>query len=312
MRVAFMGTPEFAVPPLQALLDAGYDVVGVFSQPDKPRGRGHKLSACPVKALAVERGVPVFQFERLRGKDGVTALRALEPDVCVTAAFGQILSKRLLDIPRLGTLNIHASLLPKYRGPAPINWCIAMGERETGITIMYTDESVDTGDIALSRVVQIGEAETAGELSARLACLGAVLLIEALAALERGALPRVPQNHSIATHYPKLTKESGQIDWSKPAAEIARMVRGFNPWPGAYTMFCNASIKIWTARAVCAASTEPGEVILADPKKGLIVACGEGALEIITLQSPGGRQLDAQAYLRGNPIPLGTASVNER
>jgi len=312
MRVAFMGTPEFAVPPLRALLDAGYDVFGAFTQPDKPRGRGHKLSACPVKALAVERGVPVFQIERLRGKDGVAALRALEPDVCVTAAFGQILSKRLLDIPRLGTLNVHASLLPKYRGPAPINWCIAMGERETGITIMYTDEGVDTGDIALSRAVQIGEAETAGELSARLACLGAELLVEALAALERGALPRVPQDHSIATHYPKLTKESGRIDWTKPAVEITRMVRGFNPWPGAYTMLDGAPIKIWMARAVSTASAEPGEVILADPKKGLTVACGEGALENIALQAPGGKQMDAQAYLRGNPIPTGTVFINER
>jgi methionyl-tRNA formyltransferase len=177
---------------------------------------------------------------------------------------------------------------------------------------MHTDERVDTGDIAISRVVQIGEMETAGELSARLSYLGAELLVEALTALENGALPRTPQDHSLATHHPKLTKEAGHIDWTKPAVEISRMVRGFNPWPGAYTALDGAPLKIWLARAVCAESAEPGAIILADPKRGLIAACGEGALEIITLQAPGGRQMDARAYIRGNPLQLGTVLNSER
>jgi methionyl-tRNA formyltransferase len=176
---------------------------------------------------------------------------------------------------------------------------------------MYTDEGVDTGDIAISRAIQIGEMETAGDLNARLARLGAALLVEALTALERGVLPRTPQNHLHATHYPKLTNDSGRINWCKPAVEIARMVRGFNPWPGAHTLRDGAFFKIWLARAVCAKVAEPGEIIIADPKKGLVVACGEGALEITMLQAPGGRQMDARAYLRGNPLLPGTVLRSE-
>ena len=307
MRIVFMGTPEFAVPSLRALLDAGYDVAGAFTQPDRPSGRGNELTACPVKLLAEARGVPVYQFERIRRREGREALAALKPDLCVTAAFGQILSQRLLDIPPLGTVNVHASLLPKYRGAAPINWCIAMGERETGVTIMMTDAGIDTGDMILARSTPIGELETAGELTTRLSELGAEALIEALALIERGECIRTPQDEALATHQPMLTREMGKIDWTKPVREIGWMARGFNPWPGAYADLNGMTLKIWLAREAAEAfAGAPGEVVRSDPKRGLIAACGEGALEVLTLQAPGGKQMPATAYLLGKPIPVGT------
>ena len=307
MRVAFMGTPEFAVPALRALLDAGCDVVAAFTQPDRPAGRGNKLTACPAKEFAASRGVPVFQFERIRLREGRETLAALRPDLCVTAAFGQILSQRVLDIPPLGTINVHASLLPRYRGPAPINWCIAMGERETGVTIMYTDAGIDTGDIVMARRTPIGELETAGELTERLSLLGAELLLEAIAAIGRGEVTRTPQDESLATHHPMLSREMGRIDWTLPAREIANRARGFNPWPGAYALLGGDILKIWRAKeAEGEHSGAPGEMALSDPKKGLIVACGEGALEIVELQAPGGKKMQASAFLLGKPIQAGT------
>ena len=314
MRIAFMGTPEFAVPSLRALIDAGYEVVGAFTQPDRPAGRGNKLTACPVKLLAMERGVPVFQFEKIRRREGREALEALHPDLVVTAAFGQILSQRILDIPPLGTLNVHASLLPAYRGAAPINWCIALGEKKAGVTTMFTDAGIDTGDMALSVETDIGPLETAGELTVRLSEMGAQLLIETIHRIEAGDCPRVKQDEAKMSHQPMLSREDGLIDWTMTAEEIACRVRGFNPWPGTFTYLPDGGVmKLWLARAVEAERPgQPGEVIEASAKKGLFIACGAGAIEVLEMQAPGSKRMNAKAYLMGKPMPVGTIFSRER
>lgn len=305
MRVVFMGTPEFAVPSLKALLDAGYAVVGVFTQPDRPVGRGHKLAACPVKKLAVERGVPVYQFERLRNEEGLACLRALAPDIVVTAAFGQILSQALLDVPKMGTVNVHASLLPAYRGAAPINWCILNGETKTGVTTMLTDAGVDTGAMLLRRETDIGETETAAELSVRLSQLGAELLIETLKGYIAGEIAPTPQDERLASRQPMLKKEMGLIDWTRSAKEIACQARGLDPWPSAWTDYLGGTLKIYRARPAVGEG-EPGTVLRSSAKEGLFVACGEGALEVLEMQAPGGKRMSARAYLAGKKIEPGT------
>ena len=305
MRIVFMGTPQFAVPSLEALLDAGYDVVGAFTQPDRPVGRGHKLAACPVKEAALRRGVPVYQFERLRSEEGLACLRGLAPDLVVTAAFGQILSQALLDVPRLGTVNVHASLLPASRGAAPINWCIINGETKTGVTTMLTDAGVDTGDMLLRRETDIGEMETAGELTERLAQMGAELLIETLAGYIAGEITPTKQDERLASRQPMLKKEMGRIDWTRSAAQIACQARGLNPWPCACTGYAGGVLKVYLARPA-QGEGEPGTVLVASAKEGLIVACGEGALEILEMQAPGGKRMTARAYLAGKKIEPGT------
>ena len=305
MRIVFMGTPEFAVPSLKALLDAGYGVVGVFTQPDRPVGRGHKLAACPVKKLAVERGVPVYQFERLRNEEGLACLRSLAPDIVVTAAFGQILSQALLDVPKMGTVNVHASLLPAYRGAAPINWCILNGETRTGVTTMLTDAGVDTGAMLLRRETDIGETETAAELSARLSQLGAELLIETLKGYIAGEIAPTPQDERLASRQPMLKKEMGLIDWTRSAKEIACQARGLDPWPSAYTDYLGGTLKIYRACPV-EGEGDPGTVLRSSAKEGLFVACGEGALEVLEMQAPGGKRMSARAYLAGKKIEPGT------
>ena len=313
-RIVFMGTPEFAVPLLKALADDGrYDIAGVICQPDRPAGRGKKLTACPVKQLALERGLPVYQFERIRRPEGVERLRALAPDAVVTAAFGQILTQELLDIPVHGTINVHASLLPAYRGPAPINWCIANGETVTGVTIMRTDIGVDTGDILSAVETPIGALETAGELTARLSDLGAKLLVDTLPRYLSGALRPVPQDPERASYQPMLDKAMGEIDWTMPAREIACRVRGFNPWPGAYTDMPEGRLKIYLARPVaCDGDARPGTVIASSAKEGLAVRCGDGALEILEMQAPGGKRMTAKAYLAGKKIEVGTVLGNRQ
>lgn len=309
MRVVFMGTPAFAVPSLRALLDGGYTVVAACTQPDRPAGRGNRLTACPVKQLAEARGVPVLQFARIRGQKGLDALGALSPDLFVTAAYGQILSEKMLAIPRFGTVNVHASLLPKYRGPAPINWCVIEGETVAGVTTMMTDAGIDTGDILLRTEAAILPEETAGELTARLAEAGASLLIETLRHLEAGTLPRTPQDHEKATRHPMLEKAHGRIDWSMSAERIARLVRGVDPWPGAWTTLPDGGVlKIWKARAQAqdgAASAAPGTILYADGRRGMAVACGEGALSVTEIQAPGARRMAAADYLRGHPLGAG-------
>ncbi len=303
-----MGTPDFAVPPLKALAEDGrYDIVGVVTQPDRPAGRGNKLTACPVKRYALEAGLPVYQFERIRRPEGVAKLRELSPDVCVTAAFGQILTQELLDIPANGTVNVHASLLPKYRGSAPVNWCLMMGETVAGVTLMRTDAGIDTGDMLRSASTPIGDMETAGELTARLSALGAQLLVETLPDYLAGKIEPVPQDPEAASYQPMLDKAMGEIDWTLGAAEIACRVRGLNPWPCAWTDLDGGRLKLYLARAVQAASDAPaGTVIASSPREGLVVKCGEGALEILEMQAPGGKRMAAKAYLMGKRIEPGT------
>lgn len=306
MRIVFMGTPEFAVPSLRALLDNGYDVVAAITQPDRPAGRGHKLTPCPVKVLSQERGVAVYQFEKLK-KEGVECLKELKPDMFVTAAFGQLLSQEILDIPRYGTVNVHASLLPQYRGSAPINWCILNGETKAGVTTMLTDIGMDTGDMLLKAETEIGEMETAGELTVRLSEIGAQLLIDTLKRYPHGDLKPTPQDEEKSSYQPMLNKEMGRIDWTKSAKHIACQVRGLNPWPGAYTENENGRLKVYLARA-CEAKGEAecGTVVVSSAKEGLFIACGEGWLEVLEMQAPNAKRMPAKAYLQGKKIEIGS------
>lgn len=309
MRIVFMGTPEFAVPSLVALCEAGYEVVGVFTQPDRPKGRGNKMVASPVKQEAVKRGIPVFQPLRIR-KDGVEDLRALAPDLCVTAAFGQILSQEVLDIPRLGTINVHASLLPRHRGSAPIAWGILQGDEEAGVTTMFTDKGIDTGDMLLRRAVRIQPCEACGELTERLSNIGAEVLIDTLKELEAGTLKRIPQDEAAMTYDPMLKKEMGVVNWACSAKQIVCLIHGLNPWPSASTAIEGGRLKLLKAE-VAEGSGAPGEILVADPKQGLVVAAGEGAVRILTLQAPGGKPMNSKDYLRGHPMQVGTVLKEE-
>ena len=301
-----MGTPDFAVPSLRALVDHGYEVVGVFCQPDRPKGRGHKLAACSVKELAQSAGIPVFQPERIKREEGVAMLKSCAPDLCVTAAFGQLLSQEILDIPPLGTINVHSSLLPKHRGSAPINWSIIKGDPVTGVTTMFTDKGMDTGDILLTRETPIGPAENAGELTDRLAVMGAQLLIETIRALEAGTLARTPQDHAAATYEPKMDKELGRIDWSKSAQELDWLVRGTTPWPGAFTTLGEQTIKVFELDILDGpASGAPGEIVAADAKRGLVVSCGDHDVALAQIQMPGAKRMNAKDYLRGHTMETG-------
>lgn len=307
IRVVFMGTPEFAVPSLDALLDAGYDVVGVFTQPDRPAGRGHKLAACPVKARALERGCDVFQFEKVRTPEGVAQLRALKPDVAVTAAFGQILTQELLDIPARGVVNVHASLLPAHRGSAPINWCILKGDKVTGVTTMLTNAGIDTGDMLLRAETPIGEDETAGELTERLSKLGAKLLIDTMEKYLSGEVVPIEQDGAQATYDPMLNKEMARIDWTKSAAEVDCQVRGLNPWPCAFTEIGGERLKVYRVRPLSERfDALPGTVVASSAKEGLIVACGEGSAELVEIQAPNAKRMAAKAYLMGKKMEVGT------
>ena len=304
MRVVFMGTPDFAVPSLQTLYDMGLDVAGVFCQPDRPKGRGNKVEFCPVKQLAVAHGTPVFQPQRIR-RDGAEALAALKPDLCVTAAFGQILSQENLDVPNHGTVNVHASLLPKYRGSAPINWAIIHGETETGVTTMMTDKGMDTGDILLQRSVPIPPNATAGDMTDVLKLTGAALLRETLTRIMDGNCPQTPQDPDKATYDPMMTKELGALDLTWDAHRLNCLIRGVNPWPGAYINLPDGQVmKVWAARPLTGVTEgQPGDYLRADSKDGLVLRAGsDTALEITLMQMPGGKRMDPKDYLRGHKI----------
>ena len=306
MRIVFMGTPEFAVPCLEALIkreDA--EVVGVFTQPDRPKGRGNRLAASPVKETAVKAGIPVFQPERIR-RTGISDLQALKPDLCITAAFGQILSREVLDVPSLGNINVHASLLPKHRGSAPIAHAIIAGDKTAGVTTMMMDEGIDTGDMLLSESTEIGRQETCGELTERLSRIGAALLIKTLDALEAGTLQRIPQNEDEMTYDPMLKKEMGIADFSADAETVRGLINGLNPWPCVSVPLGGERMKLLRADAAEGNGT-PGTVLQADPKNGLLIACGSGAVRIIEVQAPGGKRMRAEDYLRGHGIPEGTS-----
>ena len=304
MKTVFMGTPEFGAVCLRKLLDEGYEVCAVVTQPDRPKGRGNKLVFSPVKEIAVNAGIPVLQPEKI-SRECVEELEKMHPDVFVTAAFGQFLSEKILSIPVYGTVNVHASLLPKHRGSAPINWSVILGEKETGITTMMTVRKMDAGDILLQKKVPILEDETAGELTERLAGIGAELLIETLQKLEKGNCPRTPQNEEEMTYEPMLTKENGRINWQESAERICCLVRGTSPWPGAYCDMAGEVMKVWKAvPAENGYAGEPGNVITADPKNGLIVACGSGAVKITEIQMQGGKRMSVSAYLSGHRITV--------
>jgi methionyl-tRNA formyltransferase len=304
MRIAFLGTPAFAVPALDALEAAGHALVAVVAQPDRPAGRGQELRPPATKAWGAARGIPVLQPVKVR--DGALAadLRALSPDLLVVVAYGRILGEDLLGLAPEGALNVHASLLPRYRGAAPIQWAIAEGEQETGVTVMQMDAGLDTGDVLLQRTLAIGD-DDAEALSPRLAALGGAALVEALRLLQAGALVPVRQDGSRATFAPVLEKEHGRLDFRLPAPRLAARVRGFRPWPGAFTTVGGRTLKVHAARAVAGAGLGPGEA-RATPD-GLLVGCGGGTgLLLREVQLEGKRRVPAAEYLRGNPVPPGT------
>lgn len=302
MRVIFMGTPDFAVPSLQKLLDRGNDIRAVFTQPDKPKGRGHKLQAPPVKDLALKHEIPVFQPPTLRDETVQQQIRELAPEVIVVAAYGKILPKAVLDIPKLGCINVHGSLLPKYRGAAPIQWAVINGEKVSGVTTMYMGEGMDTGDMLLKAETPIGPEETAGELFDRLMVLGAELLGETLDKLEKGALRRVPQKDEEATHAPMLSKELSQVDWNRPAQEIHDLIRGLNPWPCAFSTLDGKRVKLLSSR-VTEGAGEPGSLVVQE--EGLAVCCGSGALLLTEIQTENGKRMSGKQYLLGHPLKEG-------
>ena len=302
MRVVFLGTPDFAIPSLKALLeDDAFEIVAVITQPDKPRGRSKKLTYCPTKEYALEQGLTVYSFDRIRNKENVEILQSLKPDVMVTAAYGQILSQKVLDVPKLGCVNVHGSLLPKYRGAAPIQWAIINGEKQTGITTMLTERGLDCGDILLKEVVGIGESETAGELFDRLAVLGGEVLVKTLHGLEDGSITPIKQDEEQATHFSMLSKQDGQISWEKSAQEVHDLVRGVNPWPSAFAQYNDMTIKIWACEAVDGKG-ECGEVLKS--KDELIIACKDGAVKILEMQIPGKKRMPADEVLRGFKIEV--------
>ncbi len=305
MKILFMGTPDFAVPSLDALAAVGHQLVGAFSQPDKPKNRGMKLQPTPVKVCAERLGVPVFQPTKLRDGTALETIRQLDPDLIVVAAYGRILPQEILDYPRLGCINVHSSLLPKYRGAAPIHWAILNGEKETGVTIMHMALALDAGDIIRQRTTPIDPDETVEDLHDRLAQLGAELLVETVAQLADGTATRTPQEESQVTLAPMLSRALSPMDWTRPARALHDQVRGLIPWPAAVTELGGVRCKILATTVLDETTGKaPGSVVAAD-KTGLKLACGDGrVLRIDRLQADGGKRLAAADYLRGHPIPV--------
>ncbi len=304
MRVVFMGTPDIAATCLKKIIADGYDVVGVYTQPDRPKNRGMKLAFSPVKEVALENGLPVYQPENFREDETVAQLQSLQPDVVAVVAYGRILPQRVLDIPAKGCINIHASLLPAYRGSAPYQWAVLDGLKETGVTAMYLCREMDAGDMIDTAKTPIGADETAGELLDRLAVLGAELLSSTLGKIQAGTVSAVPQDHSLATYAPMLDKSMCPIDWNKTAQQVHNHVRGMNPWPVATTQLGGKRFKIYTTAIVPGTETAAPGTVLGLSKTGLQIACGEGAVEIRILQAEGGKRMAAPDYFRGHPLEL--------
>lgn len=303
MRIVFMGTPDFAVPSLQALIDAGHEVCAVYTQPDKPQGRKQVLTAPPVKALALAQGIPVFQPNTLKNEDEQAQLRTLAPELIVVVAYGKLLPKAVLEIPPRGCINVHGSLLPRWRGAAPIQWAVIAGDKTAGVTTMQMAEGLDTGDMLLKFETEIGAREMAGELFDRLAAAGAELLTDTIVKLD--TITPQPQDDSQSCYASMLNKELAVVDWSKTAREIDCLIRGLNPWPVALSMLTGERIKLYSATP-CEGRGTPGEVLKSDPKSGLVVACGEGALRLDDIQLVGGKRMDSAAFLRGHAVAVGT------
>ena len=299
-----MGTPEFAVPTLEALIQE-HEVIGVYTQPDKPKGRGKAMAFPPVKEKALEHNIPVFQPAKVRVPEVVAEIKAMNPDAIVVVAFGQILPESILNIPKYGCINVHASLLPKYRGAAPMQWAIIDGEKETGITTMYMAKGLDTGDMILKAVTPIGPKETGETLHDRMSVMGGPLIIETLKQIEAGIAPRIPQDDSLSCYASMLDKELGCIDWNKDAASIERLIRGLNSWPSAYTFWNGKTLKIWDSEVVHSTGCEENGTVIARDKLSFTVKCGENALKIMEVQLQGKKRMATQAFLVGNQVETG-------
>jgi len=306
MRIVFMGTPEFSVPSLKALLTSEHSVVGVVTQPDRPKGRGQELTASPIKQLAVQHKIPILQPLKMKDPAFLDALSAWKPDLIAVTAFGRILPKVILDIPPRGCVNVHASLLPKYRGAGPIQWALIRGEQETGITTILMDEGMDTGAMLLQERAAITPDDTAGTLSSKLADIGGRLLLDTLARIQNGTVTPQPQDQSQATMAPLLKKEDGLLDWTLPAIDLANRVRGLSPWPGAYTYFGEDRWVIWKSQALDRSTTAvPPGTIMDATKEGLIVATGSGVLRIMEFQPANSRRMSVAQYLAGHTLVPG-------
>lgn len=301
MKIIFMGTPDFAVPCLTEIISKGHDVLAVVTQPDRPKGRGKKLTSPPVKEKALAYNIPVLQPEKIKEECFISEIEKLAPDCIVVVAFGQILPKKILDIPPFGCINVHASLLPKYRGAAPINWAIIHGEKISGVTTMYMDEGLDTGDMILKKEVPIGD-NTAGELHDQLALAGAEILGETLKLIEKEQAPRIKQTDDESSYAPIMDKNTGKIDWKNSAESIYNLIRGVNPWPTAFTTYKGEKFKVWKAKVSeeCC-NEEPGKIIKVD-KEGLFVCTANGVLIIEEIQFPNSKRMTVDAYLRGHEI----------
>lgn len=306
MRVLFMGTPDIATWCLQKLIDEKYDIIGVVTQPDKPQNRGKKLGMPPVKELALKYDIPVYQPIKARDEEFVATLKELNPDIIVVVAFGQILPKSILDIPKFGCINVHVSLLPKYRGAAPINWVIINGEEKTGVTTMYMDEGLDTGDMILTEEFDLDDEITAGELHDKMKDRGADVLIETLKQIEKGTAHRIPQNHEEFTYAPMMNKALGEINWSKSAREIHNLVRGVNPWPSAYTTYEGSTMKVWKTEVLNETSDkEPGTILKVD-KDGIRISTKDNVVLVKEIQMPGKKRVLVSEYIKGNNINTNT------
>ena len=310
MRVIFMGTPEFSVGTLQAIYEAGHEVCLVVTQPDKPKGRGHAMQYTPVKEYAMEKGIEVFQPIKIREAEAVEKLKSYQADIIVVVAFGQILSKDILEMCPYGCINVHASLLPKYRGAAPIQWVIIDGEKESGVTIMQMNEGLDTGDMISKVVVPIEEKETGGSYHDKLALAGAKLCVETMKEMEAGSAVRTPQEDAASCYAKKLTKELGLIDFKREAVEIERLIRGLNPWPSAYTSLDGKTLKVWQADVIEKEYEGKPGMIVEKTKKSLIVKTAKGALAITELQLAGKKRMTTESFLLGYPVETGTMLGN--
>ena len=314
MKTVFMGTPDFAVPPLHALIEAGYEVAAVVTQPDKPKGRGKTLLPTPVKEEALMHEIPVYQPQKVRNnQEFLETLKEINPDIIIVAAFGQIIPKEVLDLPKYGCINIHASLLPKYRGAAPIQQAVIDGEKESGVTIMQMGEGLDTGDMISKIIIPLAPEETGGSLFGKLAQAGAELLIKTLPSIEQGTAERVKQPEESPTPYASMiTKQMGLMDFSKSAEELERLVRGLNPWPSAYTFINGKTLKVWKCRVSDKQTdADPGTVFLTD-KEGIHAACGKGSLILTEVQLEGKKRMETEAFLRGYHIEDGTCFTDHK
>lgn len=312
MKIVFMGTPDFAVSTFKAIVDGGHEVVAAVTQPDKPKGRGMELIPSPVKAYALSENIPVYQPEKIKGNSEFEeTLRELAPDVCVVVAYGKILPKSILDIPRLGCVNVHASILPKYRGSAPIQWCIVNGDTVSGVTTMLMDEGMDTGDILDIATINIPDTMTGGELHDKLALLGAEIINTTLASLENNTACPKMQDESEATYVRMLSKADGRVDFTKTAKEVADHIRGFDPWPSAFTFFDGKMYKLFRPTVGAETKCQPGTLVSADAN-GAVFACGDGKTVIVdAIQVAGSKKMIVSQYLNGHKLPVGSVADNE-